>query len=159
MGSPPRATFQSGERAAWRAYVRNARGKCWRLTRRRFAQLIQMNCCYCGAPPRNYIRFLLFTFLYQGIDRMNNAEGYTKGNTVPCCHRCNAIKGNKLSHEEMIFVAQTLSRLTRAVARLRSVQELEARAGSTDCTRRELRVKSSSRQSRVRGPRKNRKQP
>ena len=156
MSRQPRATIYSGEQAAWRAYNRNCRNakKPFNLSRKRFTELIQMPCCYCGGPPRNCVRFYLFTFLYQGIDRKNNAEGYTKGNTVPCCHRCNAIKGNKLSHEEMIFVAQTVSKLTRAVAQLRAAQGLQAHGEPKNCTRIKLRQKSSSRRSRARGSRK-----
>ena len=151
MGKMPSATISSGEQAVWRAYVRNThrRGLVeWGLNRKDFSHLIQQNCEYCKGPPRNRVPFFLFTFLYQGIDRKNNAEGYTKGNTVPCCHRCNSIKGRYLSHEEMIFVAQALLALTRVEARLRAALAPLVHGGSIGCIRRVARQGSSARGSR-----------
>lgn len=151
----------AGEHRAWYICRQNCRRKGipFRLSRKTFNWLIRQHCTYCGSFPRNRIPFKQFIFLYQGIDRKNNAEGYTKGNTVPCCLRCNSVKGSNLSHEEMIFVAQVLRRFTRAVALLRSAQALQARAGPKNCTRTKLRQKSSSRRSRARGSRKPRKRP
>lgn len=56
------------------------------------AWLMRQPCFYCGTPanPLN------------GIDRLDNAIGYTETNTVPCCKVCNWGKGDKLSSSEWI---------------------------------------------------------
>lgn len=43
-------------------------------------------CHYCHTTPAEIGRLT-------GIDRMDNKEGYEAGNVVPCCKRCNFIKG------------------------------------------------------------------
>lgn len=49
-----------------------------------FAKLIQMSCFYCkSSSSRN------------GVDRYDNIVGYIVSNCVPCCTRCNFMKGSK----------------------------------------------------------------
>lgn len=58
-------------------------------------KLFTSDCFYCGVRPlqaqqdRNYHG----VFLYNGIDRLDNDEGYVTGNCVPCCKACNFAKG------------------------------------------------------------------
>lgn len=124
---------------AWYLHKGNClrRGTINKLTLKIFSQLISGNCAYCGSFPRNSVLYLRFTFLYQGIDRMDNSKGYIPGNVVPCCLECNSIKGKNLSHHEMIQVAQLLlkmrgSRLRQA--RLRYIPKPRVPLGSTRCT-------------------------
>ena len=42
------------------------------------------------------------------IDRKEPLAGYTMTNTVPACRRCNMVKNNILTYEEMMLVAKTL---------------------------------------------------
>ena len=42
------------------------------------------------------------------IDRLDSNKGYIPGNCVPCCHRCNYLKGNILSKEEAQVVIPAL---------------------------------------------------
>jgi predicted metal-binding protein len=59
-----------------------------------FVKNITRNCQYCNAsPPEDCKR--------NGLDRVNNSEGYELNNIVPCCFKCNQMKG-KLSVEEFI---------------------------------------------------------
>lgn len=37
--------------------------------------------------------------LYNGIDRKNSSEGYTLGNSLPCCRVCNRAKSD-MDYEE-----------------------------------------------------------
>lgn len=39
--------------------------------------------------------------IYNGIDRIDNAKGYTIENSVTCCKRCNFAKRN-MSYDEFI---------------------------------------------------------
>lgn len=80
------------------------RGYSFELTREQFNTLTKQDCWYCGQKPaqvkysgsdkRHYC-------LYNGIDRVDNAVGYTEANCIPCCGRCNRMK-NVLSGEDFI---------------------------------------------------------
>lgn len=73
-------------------YKRNAskRHLQWSLSDDVFDLLIQQRCFYCSREPNNRCR----RFVYNGIDRKDNAIGYTVGNSIPCCVICNRAKNN-----------------------------------------------------------------
>lgn len=82
------------------------RGYDWRLSEDEAIKLMLSNCHYCSAPPGNTHRdcnkhaFLKErSFVYSGIDRVDNTMGYTIDNCVPCCITCNRSKGT-LTMEE-----------------------------------------------------------
>lgn len=45
------------------------------------------------------------------LDRKDNSRGYTPDNVVPACRRCNVIKGEVLTYEQMTKVAAFISTL------------------------------------------------
>ena len=53
---------------------------------------VKSNCHYCGKPPNKSHR-KCDTFLYNGLDRVDNSIGYIESNVVPCCYTCNKMKG------------------------------------------------------------------
>jgi len=54
------------------------------ITLDEFTQLIEQSCFYCkGSLPATG----------SGLDRLDNKMGYVHGNIVPCCKRCNFVKG------------------------------------------------------------------
>lgn len=69
------------------------------LTKQQFIDLTSMSCHYCGAEPT-------YKMLYKkdgrpmhnggivvnGVDRMNNTDGYSLENSVACCSECNFAK-------------------------------------------------------------------
>lgn len=69
-----------------------------------FLKLSQQNCYYCGDPPGNNYNSALDdnksslsakengTFIYNGLDRLNNSIGHILDNVVPCCKYCNFAK-------------------------------------------------------------------
>ena len=76
-------------------YKCNARGRGreWSLTDEQFIDMSQRPCHYCGAGPSNKCVKPYITFVYNGLDRINNSIGYTKENCLPCCADCNMRKG------------------------------------------------------------------
>ena len=85
----------------------------FKLTRDQFRHLAKQPCCYCGAEPCNSLgkNKLNGDFVYNGIDRVNNAKGYTLDNTVPCCRLCNWAKGTLAPAEFEAWIVRLYHRL------------------------------------------------
>jgi len=79
----------------------------FKLSKKFFIELTQNNCYYCGVAPSNILQHRDYytsvdgkkktyqygkPFQYNGLDRKNNNEGYTKENCVACCAICNRAK-------------------------------------------------------------------
>ncbi len=76
--------------------------KCnFELTKEQFFELTQKDCHYCGAKPNNVSKFrgCNGSYVYNGIDRVDNAKGYIIGNVVSCCKICNSAKGTSTLQE------------------------------------------------------------
>ena len=96
-------------------YKRGAkvRSLSWLLTEEQFDKLTKLNCYYCGLSPSNeYGADRNGSFIYSGIDRVDNARGYELGNVVPCCGICNQAKSD-MSAEEFITWANRVANHTR----------------------------------------------
>ena len=68
------------------------RGLVYDLSETFLFSSIKMDCHYCGKPPSKPHR-KCETFLYNGLDRVDNSVGYVESNVVPCCFICNRMKG------------------------------------------------------------------
>ncbi len=68
-------------------------------------ELVKRNCHYCGSKPssvQNYKqKYFSYSFLYNGLDRIDSKKGYIKGNVLPCCRKCNLAKSD-LTYQEFI---------------------------------------------------------
>ena len=70
------------------------------LTKAEFAELTSSDCYICGAPPtQKYVhsykaKCYVLPYMYNGIDRVDNAFGYEMGNVMACCMTCNRTKSN-----------------------------------------------------------------
>ena len=73
------------------------------LTLKHVEGLIAGNCYYCGISPRQKGRGML----YNGIDRFDNAKGYTIENCVPACGTCNRLK-RKENFDEFLARARRI---------------------------------------------------
>jgi len=86
-------------------YKRGAKtaGREWKLSEIAFDLLVQSKCHYCGTSPMTMLEKAgnFGSFTYNGIDRVDNAEGYTIENTVPCCQICNWAKST-MSYREFL---------------------------------------------------------
>jgi hypothetical protein len=54
--------------------------------------ILCQTCCYCGTKS------------FLGADRLDNTRGHSKDNIVPACYPCNAMRGDRFTHEEMILL-------------------------------------------------------
>jgi hypothetical protein len=66
----------------YKSYLTRANKKqlSFELSVEEFNNIRSQSCKYCGSTNRI------------GIDRLNNTEGYTLENAVPCCVKCNMMK-------------------------------------------------------------------
>ena len=96
------------------SYLRKHRERAlFSITREEFIGWYQSQvkeCFYCGIPENLIPQFPKF---FNGtvnrrlsIDRMDNKRGYEPGNIVLSCRRCNGIKSDFFSAQEMKEIAQ-----------------------------------------------------
>jgi hypothetical protein len=62
------------------------------LTFEEWRAIVSLPCVYAYALTED---------IRSGVDRRDNAQGYTRGNGQPCCARHNEIKSDVFTHEEM----------------------------------------------------------
>lgn len=77
------------------------------LSKEEFREITQTNCFYCGTPPKQVViihKRHNGEYLYNGIDRLDNAKGYTKSNTVACCGICNYAKRTRSIEDFLAWV-------------------------------------------------------
>lgn len=86
----------SARRSVFSIYKRAAkrRNREFNLSFEFVMEITSKNCYYCGASPSNELKSKNKngSYIYNGIDRVNNNIGYTKDNCVPCCFNCNNAK-------------------------------------------------------------------
>lgn len=76
----------------WNHYVKGAQKRRihFALTKTRFNELILLPCFYCNHKKNGEVN---------GIDRLDNNQGYQEDNVVPCCETCNSMKGSQHPQE------------------------------------------------------------
>ena len=72
------------------------RGFSNNITHEYLNNMLSKNCVYCGSDNKI------------GLDRLNNKEGHTIDNTVPCCIRCNTTRNDNFSYLEMIELGKAI---------------------------------------------------
>jgi hypothetical protein len=126
------AAGEAAFNALYRNYSRHAkdRGLLFELSKDEFRGLVMLGCYYCEAEPSQVSRPAgrgNGSFIYNGIDRMDNLKGYSVGNCVPCCGRCNRAKTD-LSYQG--FVAWLVRAGKHAETLVRSQDENNNEAGT-----------------------------
>lgn len=97
------------------AYERGAKDRDleFSLTKQQFVELTQRNCYYCGIEPYSIYKSRgNGRYIYNGIDRVNNTQGYSIENCVPCCKNCNYAKGTKTQSEFFKWLKRAYEHLT-----------------------------------------------
>lgn len=110
----PREGFMSSESARnriFRSYRENARrrGLAWDLSGTDFERLAALNCFYCGAPPSMVSKPLSQfggEWAYNGIDRVDNTQGYRPDNVITACKICNHAKRDLSYGEFLAWIAR-----------------------------------------------------
>ena len=109
-------SFKSTSPVTWlfASYKKHAKdaNRLFEISKETFASLVIQNCDYCGRPPAQRVISVLPAhpkFVYNGIDRIDNAKGYVEGNVVPCCGPCNDMKCDK-SREEFLRLVEAVYR-------------------------------------------------
>ena len=74
----------------------------WELTFEQYTNLVSSLCTYCNGQvnPTSI-----------GLDRKDNALGYSVSNATPCCTRCNMMKGDHYTFQEMLFLRRAIQQL------------------------------------------------
>lgn len=120
----------SGMRRVYRQYGYDAkkRGLEFSLTQDQFLHLTSQNCCYCDSKPSAVYqkRQNQKEFIYNGIDRRDNTQGYVMENCVPCCKHCNHGKFQRTEKE----FAEWACRLVDFWARSHNESSVASMAGS-----------------------------
>lgn len=95
------STKESSARDLFQKYMKRNPGN---LDFESFFKLTQLSCYYCGTLPNQ--KYLvenvtdnLGTYIYNGLDRIDNLKGYDLENVITCCGTCNFMR-NKLTMED-----------------------------------------------------------
>lgn len=82
----------------WRSIVSRSKKKniICDITEQDIIELLQSKCVYCGSTTRIE------------VDRKDSTKGYIKTNIAPACRRCNTIKNNVVTYEEMMTIVDIL---------------------------------------------------
>lgn len=109
----------STKRYIFSNYKRNADKKSreFSLTFEEFIELCERDCYYCGESPTNIINKsdLYGSWIYNGVDRLDNKIGYTKQNSVSCCKTCNMMKRDMTLNEFISKIKSIHSHISEAI--------------------------------------------
>lgn len=125
----------SSARRVWQSYCRmdGYNSKNYILSFNDFYEISQMNCNYCDALPANNFNLMNYeyysradqsdtdgSFIYNGLDRIDNTKPHIKENCAPCCIICNRSKSNFteeyfLNHVAKYRINESMSTLFNAI--------------------------------------------
>ncbi len=108
---------EAGFRWLYRTYKAGAkvRGIEFDLDEIFFRELTQQNCFYCGSAPqsiapadrRDWTEHA--KYIYNGIDRVDNAHGYSRYNCVSACTTCNVAKKEMTAHDFLAWISRVFN--------------------------------------------------
>lgn len=84
-------------------YAAERKGCSWKLSKDQYYEIISKKCHYCGGVVETK---------GIGLDRLNNSvKCYETGNVVACCGRCNWIKCDWFTEEQMLKIGAVIRSL------------------------------------------------
>lgn len=96
-------TGEASFNRVFRFYKSNSKRKGleFNITKEDFKILTSKNCIYCGIEPKQFFKRKddYGLYVYNGLDRLDNFEGYTINNVMPCCTICNRAKSNMTQND------------------------------------------------------------
>ena len=107
----------SAKRKRLKAYRGSAkrRGLSWGLSESQFYEMVEQPCSYCGHTGRMVASVSRNgSFICNGIDRLDNSQGYTPDNTVACCSICNHAKATMSEGEFRSWLREVCNHLFAA---------------------------------------------
>lgn len=102
---------EAARNALYQDYRKGARSRdySFSLDIEWFEKITMSNCYYCGAVPNKIIKVDSGAeYTYNGIDRVDNTDGYELYNVVPCCTDCNKAKST-MSHDAYIALCKRVA--------------------------------------------------
>jgi hypothetical protein len=87
----------------------------WSLSREFCQQITQLPCHYCDRPPIRTIASGNHSFVFNGLDRIDNSLGYEADNVLPCCWDCNISKSQRSYQEFTCWIKSVYVNLTKKV--------------------------------------------
>ncbi len=103
----------------YRSYVANAKKRSieFSLSEDEFKRLTSSDCRYCGVPPSRIVKSAgaLKFYVSNGIDRINNDEGYTASNVCTCCGICNHAKATMTQTQFIEWLLKAAEHLQTAL--------------------------------------------
>lgn len=82
--------------------IAKSRNMIIEMTKDQYEKLYHLPCFYCNNEIGEVVKFST------GLDRINNEEGYTFENSLPCCKICNKSRNNNLSVDGMKAAIQAI---------------------------------------------------
>ena len=77
-----------------------------------YLDVVTKQCHYCGKEFDSELTTPGQTFYCNGIDRVDNTQGYTIENTVPCCRQCNIAKHTYTAKEFIDWACRVANKAT-----------------------------------------------
>lgn len=83
------------------------KNKTFNLSEELYLSLLDCGCYYCGT--KNLETYGI------SLDRIDNLKGYTEDNVIPCCGKCNRLRGDQLTVKETYELIQLLKTLRQGI--------------------------------------------
>lgn len=105
-----KANGEAGTNAFLSGYKASAQRRklVWSISDEEFVEIASHPCYYCGAKPirKRFRPGYASDTMFNGVDRVNNDEGYWLGNLVSCCKACNLSKRTRSVKEFCTWAAR-----------------------------------------------------